>query len=204
MQRLEPKKNWTLTPEAFEGLLVWLDRGTDSGGQTYLEMRRRLVEYFDRKNCASPDDLADETLNRVARRLKEEGTIVTDAPAHYCYIVARYVLLEFLRRQPPLEVLDEKQAPNQERLAAAPIELNYERSEKEKRWDCLERCVAEIDANSRQLVIDYYQGEQRTKIDNRRALATRLGITMNALSIRACRIRAKLEACIHNCMEGKG
>jgi hypothetical protein len=36
-------------------------------------MHHRLVAYFDRKNCSSPADLADETLNRVARRLEEEG-----------------------------------------------------------------------------------------------------------------------------------
>jgi hypothetical protein len=44
-----------------------------SGSQRYLEMRHRLVAYFDRKNCISPADLADETLNHVARRLEEEG-----------------------------------------------------------------------------------------------------------------------------------
>jgi hypothetical protein len=52
-------------------LLAWLDDGVDSGGQSYLEMRRRLVRYFQRKRCLAPDDLADETLKRVARRLAE-------------------------------------------------------------------------------------------------------------------------------------
>ena len=86
-----------LTPKAFDALLNWLDEGTDSSGEVYLEMRRRLVAYFDRKNCAAPEELADETLNRVARRLEEEGNITSDTPAHYCYIVARFVFLEYLR-----------------------------------------------------------------------------------------------------------
>jgi DNA-directed RNA polymerase specialized sigma24 family protein len=196
LQKLEPKKDWTLTPDAFEGLLVWLDEGTSSDGETYLEMRRRLVAYFDRKNCALPDDLADETLNRVARRLKEEGTIVTDAPAHYCYIVARYVLLEFLRKDKPHESLNEKLL-----TAAAPVELSYERGEQDRRWDCLEGCVGKIDTESRDLIVGYYHGEQRVKIENRRQMAERLGITVNALSIRACRIRGKLEECIRKCMK---
>jgi DNA-directed RNA polymerase specialized sigma24 family protein len=200
VQRLEPKKDWTLTPDAFQGLLVWLDGGTDSGGENYLEMRRRLVSYFDRKNCPSPDDLADETLNRVARRLKEEGTIVTDAPAHYCYIVARFVLLEFLRKQQTHQPLDEKLILKEN---SNPPELSYELGEKERRWDCLEKCVGDIDSDGRQLIIDYYHGEQRTKIENRRAMAERLGISMNALSIRACRIRGKLEECIQKCMNRK-
>jgi DNA-directed RNA polymerase specialized sigma24 family protein len=201
VQKLEPKKDWTLTPEAFEGLLVWLDEGTSSGGETYLEMRRRLVVYFDRKNCALPDDLADETLNRVARRLKEEGTIVTDAPAHYCYIVARYVLLEFLRKEQPHESLNERLLFQQHTTVAPPLELSYEGAEKERRWDCLEGCVGKIDSESRELIVGYYHGEQRVKIENRRAMAERLGITMNALSIRACRIRGKLEECIQKCMK---
>ena len=59
-------------------------------------MRRRLSAYFDRKNCHAPDDL-DETLNRIARRLEEEGSLVEGPPARYCYIVAKFVFLEFTR-----------------------------------------------------------------------------------------------------------
>src|SRR5580704_10224745 len=94
----ESKKDWRLNPGAFRQFLDWLDEGVDSGGERYLEMRRRLVRYFDRRNCRSPDDLADETLNRVARKLEEKGEIVGASPAHYCYIVAKFVFLEFLRR----------------------------------------------------------------------------------------------------------
>src|SRR6185369_9201126 len=95
----ERKSDWVLTQNAFRRFLDWLDQGEDSGGHGYLEIRKRLVLYFDRKNCLFPEELADETLNRVARRLDEEGAITTDSPAHYCYIVARFVFLESLRTQ---------------------------------------------------------------------------------------------------------
>jgi DNA-directed RNA polymerase specialized sigma24 family protein len=193
--KVEHKKDWTLTPGAFQRLLNWLDATADSGGEMYLEMRRRLADYFDRKNCTSPDELADETLNRVARRLEEEGTIVSDAPAHYCYIVARFVFLESLRQEQPQESAE----TNDFRLAAPP-ETAEEKQEDERRWECLEHCMAKIDADSRQLIINYYHGEQREKIDNRRAMAEQLGITLNALSIRSCRIRAILEDCIRKCL----
>jgi len=42
------KKSWGPGPAAFGRLLAWLDEGTDSAGERYLEMRRRLVGYFDR------------------------------------------------------------------------------------------------------------------------------------------------------------
>src|ERR1700744_4834640 len=91
------KKDWVLNQGAFQQFLKWLDGGADSSGANYLEIRRRLVFYFDRRNCASTDELADETLNRVARRLAEEGAITDASPAHYCYIVAKFVFLEVIR-----------------------------------------------------------------------------------------------------------
>src|SRR5258708_31005229 len=99
-----PQKQWSLSETAFRGLLSWLDEGVDSKGEKYLETRSRLVQYFDRKNCRSPDELADETLNRVARRLTEQGSITDTSPARYCYIVARFVFLEYHRRPARLEV----------------------------------------------------------------------------------------------------
>src|SRR6185503_18383044 len=87
--REEPR----LTQLAFSRLLDWLDDGVDSQGETYLEMRRRLVSYFDRRNRPFPDDLADETLNRVSRTLEESGSIAVRPPARFCYVIARFVLL---------------------------------------------------------------------------------------------------------------
>lgn len=94
---VELKKDWTLKPEAFRQLLSWLDGGSDSGGETYVEVRR-LSSYFERKNCLSCDELADETLNRIARKLKEKGSITDVSAVHYCYIVAKFVFLETLRQ----------------------------------------------------------------------------------------------------------
>src|SRR5215470_10746617 len=102
--KTQRKADWSLSESSFARFLEWLDEGENSQGQKYLDMRRRLVTYFDRKNCLSPDDLADETLNRVARRLEEEGEIESESPAKYCYTVARYVFLESLRSKPSQEV----------------------------------------------------------------------------------------------------
>jgi hypothetical protein len=70
------RKEHRLTRVAFSRLLEWLDDGVDSHGERYLEMRRRLVSYFD-----------------------HDGAIATVPPAHYCYVVARFVLLEDVRRE---------------------------------------------------------------------------------------------------------
>jgi hypothetical protein len=47
----------------------------------------------------------------------------------------------------------------------------------------------------------YYEQEKRAKIDRRRKLAEELGITLNALRIKAFRIRAALQECVENCMQ---
>lgn len=90
-------KSWTQSPKAFHRFLSWLDDGVESSGERYVEMRRRLVSYFGRKRCLAPDELADETLTRVARKLEEQGEITDTAPARYLYIIARFVFLEYLR-----------------------------------------------------------------------------------------------------------
>ncbi len=203
IQKAERKKDWALTQGAFRGLLAWLDEGRDSSGENYLETRRRLVSYFDRKSCLPPDELADETLNRVARRLEEEGSITGATPAQYCYIVAKYVFLEYQRRTDRGQVsLDELSNPRHPASSPAELSALSEAAEsRENRLDCLERCLQNLEPDNRDLIIQYYRGEQRAKIDNRRALAARLGITTNALGIRACRVRDKLEACVSKCAE---
>jgi DNA-directed RNA polymerase specialized sigma24 family protein len=199
MQKTESKKNWAMTSSAFARLLGWLDEGKDSDGRNYLEMRQRLVAYFDRKNCLTPDEFADETLNRVARRLEETGAIESETPARYCYITAKFVFMESLRGADKKSVpLDDalKQSPS-DQFAAAEDE---EKVLKEKMLDCLEICTGKLEAANRDIIVSYYYGEERVKIDNRRALAEKLGISTNALTIRACRIRDKLEGCVGKCV----
>lgn len=204
MPRENSKKAWALTDDAFRRLLAWLDEGTDSGGARYLEMRRRLVAYFDRRRCAAPDDLADETLNRVARRLDEEGGSVDASPAHFCYLTARFVLLEALRAPGAggeMRNLDDLAGSSRwAATLASPEEAPGE--EREMLLACLDRCLAALSAPDRDLILGYYSGERRVKIERRRGLAGRLGVSVNALAIRAARIRARLEHCVSGCAEG--
>lgn len=198
VRKTEYKKDWALTSRAFHRLLNWLDKGDNSDGRNYLEMRRRLVAYFDRKNCLGPEDLADETLNRVARRLEEERITEAETPAKYCYIVARFVFMEYLRERKADALIEVRQEDLREpKLTPGTAEDD---GLKEKTMNCLELCIGKLEPSKRDMIIRYYVGKERVKIENRRALAESLGITLNALSIRACRLRDKLEACVENCL----
>lgn len=191
-----PDAKWRSSEESFARFLAWLDSGKSSDGQAYLGLRRRLVAYFERKGCEGADDLADETLERVNRRLDESGQIAAETPGKYCYITAKFVFLEYLRSAKRKEqVVD---GPELENLAGT--DSNTDTEEKERIGRCLERCLTKLEGGDRDLIVEYYFGERRAKIDHRRNMARRLGITPNALAIRACRIRERLEHCIKNCL----
>jgi DNA-directed RNA polymerase specialized sigma24 family protein len=189
-----------ITQLAFTRLLAWLDDGVHSNGERYLEMRRRLVSYFDRRNRPAAEELADETLNRVARTLAQTGAIATKPPARYCYVVAKFVLLEDVRRERRHVPLDETWHVDSARPAPR-IVPDSGVMLKEQRLDCLDRCLQELKPEQRDLIVEYYADDRRLKIERRRDLATRLGITMNALGIRAFRIRDGLMACVESCRQ---
>lgn len=191
-----------LTQSAFSRLLDWLDEGVDSHGEKYLEMRRRLVSYFDRRNRTAAEDLADETLNRVSRTLEQSGTIAITPPARYCYVVARFVLLEDFRRERKHVGLEDPRSANVLRFRVIDeADPSDDRSLRERRLDCLDHCLQELKPVQRELIVEYYRDTGRQKIDRRRRLAEGLGITMNALGIRACRIRDSLMACVQGCRQ---
>jgi DNA-directed RNA polymerase specialized sigma24 family protein len=199
-----PNQNWEPTEQIFRDLLHWLDEGTNSDGQRYLEVRRRLELYFDRKNCVAPAELADETLNRVAKKLEENGEITDVGPLQYCYIVAKYVFLETLRaekRAPFYRPLSGSNPGNLNGQSATLLEADSTSESKEKIASCLDDCLKNLSGTDRELIVEYYRGQQRGKIERRAALATQLGLTANALSIRACRVRQKLETCIQACLK---
>lgn len=197
-QSAESKKNRDLQADSLKRLLDWLDCGVNSEGKKYLEIRQRLVTYFDRKNCPSPDDLADETLNRVARRLEEEGFTKAEKPARYCYIVARFVFMESLRER-------ERERSFQSELARQWYSTSDSKADdtREQMLACMQECIQRLGTAKRELILGYYTGTERQKIENRKRLASSLGLTTNALSIRACRIRDELEACVKECVRTK-
>ena len=98
---------------------------------------------------------------------------------------------------------EKQNVPLNDALKQSTTDQSDEKERKEKMLVCLENCTGKLDAVNREIILGYYVGEERAKIENRRALASRLEISVNALSIRACRIRVKLETCVKSCAEKK-
>jgi len=187
-------KQWVLTQDAFDTLLGWLDPDRERAGQKYEEIRLRLIKIFTCRGCNSAEDLADETINRVVARAEEIRASYDGNPVRYFYGVAQKVHLEYLRLQMA------KQADVDLEAAADHISAASDSTDDEPAYACLEKCLDRMPENSRKLVVEYYQREKHAKIDHRKLLAAELGIAVNALRIRAHRIRRGLEQCVRDCM----
>src|SRR5262245_40471666 len=188
------RQKWELTGEALEKFLAALDPDSHRAGEKYETIREALISFFDWQGGLSPEDLCDETLNRVVRKI-DEGEVVRNIPA-YCRAVARLVLLEDRKwtaaRRADVEELAALPAP-----APAPVENCDERSE------LLKNCLRELPLESRQIVLQYYKEDKQQNIDARAALAARLGIPLNALRSRIQRLRDRLEHCVRRAIQRK-
>ena len=186
------RNKWSLTQEAFDGLLAGLDTDRDTAAQKYLEMRRNLVRLFEWRGCSTPDEYADETINRCARKMGD-GEVIRDI-ATYSIGVARMLLREIARdrgRKPvPLE-----QAPE---LRSVPDQ----REHVEARIECLRSCLTHLSNDNRNLILRYYHGDKGEKIKNRKMLTELFGIPSNILRMRALRVREKLHLCTQKCLRG--
>lgn len=181
----------------FEELLLWLGSHPDGtttpdrerGAEKYEKIRSRIIRIYRNRGCHLAEEIADEAIERVGRMVKRIRPNYEGDPALYFYGVAKRVHWEFVGGSgipvpPPPPAADD------------PDEL-------ERRHACLDQCLAELKPASRELILLFYEGEKGEKIENRKKLAARLGITSKALSLRAMQIRRKLLDCMKNCLGGE-
>jgi DNA-directed RNA polymerase specialized sigma24 family protein len=183
------RRQWDLTPKAFDHFLSLLDLDRDRAGESYEALRRNLIQLFIWRGCRDPESHADETINRVIRKI-DEGEEVRDVIA-YAHGVARRLLLEVFKKQEREQIGIDELPP----LIAQPEEQDDETGVL-----CLRRCLNRLPEESRQLIVLYYQGEKSAKIENRKRLAEGLSVTLGALRYRAFDLRQRLQGCIERCM----
>src|SRR4030095_4422142 len=186
-----PRHKWALTQEAFDGLLASLGGDLESAGEQYLEIRSKLVRFFEWRRCPFPEDHADETLNRVAKRLVEGEKILN--PTSYCLGVARMLVLE----------INKEMVKQQEALRELPVSMitSNDSAEFEALVDCLRECLQQLSPDNRELILQYSRGENGARIDSRKNLAERFGFPINTLRMRALRIRENLQRSVEKCQE---
>lgn len=183
-----PKSRWNLTQEAFDLLLAQLDADRHEAGKKYEALRRKLIKFFEWRGCSFPEDLTDETFNRVARNL-DTGEQIHHFAA-YCAGTARHVFLESLRTR-----------QREEALQATPQSLPTSAEDPDLRLRCLECCLRELSQEDFRLIVQYYEDDKQARIKARKNLAAQLEIPLNVLRIRTHRLRVRLEGCVNQCVK---
>lgn len=187
----------TLKAEEFNALLAALTVNGEDPGQAYEAVRRRLILFFSARGLHDPEFAADDTLDRVARRI---GDFVPGGPNslnRFIYAFANNVRLEYYRQAARHPLMDEAFLP-EIGVPAAEIETAVD-----LRFECLMQCLNEIPTEERDLLLEYYSRDGMKKIELRKKISTREGISTNNLHTRIYRIRERIKKKIHECLRKK-
>jgi DNA-directed RNA polymerase specialized sigma24 family protein len=177
--------NKEVTQEKFAGFLEWLCPGGQGAGEEYERLRFRLFTFFTQRRCRFPEELADETINRVMLKVAE---VNVKNKLAYCYGVAKNVCRESLRKERAHLSIDEVTP-----VAPAPAEQSLS-------GECLDRCLAELPPESRNLILDYFSEVKLAKIELHRRISESFQLTQTALRMRVMRIKQKLKVCVQECI----
>jgi len=181
------KKELAITQEPFDALLAWLDLDRETAGNKYETIRTGLIRIFVAKGFNDAEDLADEAITRVVRRLPEIKDSYVGEPARYFHGVARNITLEARRRR---EITTDM----------TPVE-GIQITNRSDEYECLMRCLKFLTPAKRELILDYHLYQGHDKIEHHKRMAEELGISEGALRGRAHHLRTGLEKCVLKCTQ---
>lgn len=187
-------QNSDLPPDSFNELLTWLNPDRDLAAKMYEEIRRDLIKVFGWNKCIDPEGMADEVFDRAARKAQQLKDSFEGNRKLFFYGVANNLIKEYRKTVRSYVSLDEVEIAE-----SPPTEFDEETAE--MREECLRNCLAELTVKKRNLLIAYYAKEKRAKIDQRAEMARQLGVSVETLRVRMCRIRSELGDCIEHCLD---
>jgi RNA polymerase sigma factor (sigma-70 family) len=187
-------QNSDMSPDSFNELLAWLNPDRDFAAKMYEEIRRDLIKVFGWNKCIDPEGMADETFDRAARKAHQLKDSFEGNRKLFFYGVANNLIKEYRKTVRSYVSLDEVE------IAESPP-TNFDEETAEVREECLRICLLELKVEKRDLLIAYYAKEKRAKIDQRAEMAQRLGVSIETLRVRMCRIRSELGECIEHCLD---
>ena len=178
--------------QSLESLINLLDANSNGpSGTGYQLVRMKLIRYFEWQKCVAAEELTDETIDRVAKKVGQGQQI--ENLMGYFYGVARLVLKEYERAE----------LKHQRAVATLPRSTEEVHEDNEAaipRLECSKKCLKELCESDRNLIVAYCQPDGRPKKERRKDLATKLGIKLENLRLRVFRIREKLDNCVADCL----
>ena len=163
------------------------DSDRDDAGQQYHTIHAGLIRTFVTHGFNDAEDLADDVMDRVGKRVPELRETYVGERARYFHGVARNVIFERRRR---------KEVTVDDELPVPPPVITPDSEE----YECLLKCLKFFPKDQQELILDYYIYQGHDKSELHKVMAAELGITDGALRGRAFQLRSKLEKCISNCV----
>lgn len=189
------KQAWELNPQSFEKMLDWLDKDREIAGQKYEAIRLRLIKILNYRGCLDGESLADETFDRVTRKIDSLAETYEGDPVYYFLNVANKIFLEHRRKPIPVELP----------AGLADLSANPAANEDiEPEYECLNKCLTNLTAAKRDFILNYYCEDKKKKLAELRRLAENAGVEVATLHMRAFRLRAELQKCVLKCMAENG
>jgi RNA polymerase sigma factor (sigma-70 family) len=184
-----------VSQDQFDALLRRLGPDREVAGARYEELRRRLLTVFTYRGCGNAEDLADETMDRVARRLAEMASDDTiPDPGPFIFGVAWNVAREAIRQHRTVALPERYDPPDPRTFGSSARDEPAEQ-------ECLDRCLRCLTAEDREVLLTYYQEQGLAKIRQRSLIARELNISSNALRLRIHRLTSRLRECVFHCLE---
>jgi DNA-directed RNA polymerase specialized sigma24 family protein len=177
-----------MQPEFLDVLLEALGETREDAGIAYREIHERLTRFFRLNNGSDPQALADEVMDRLAKRTANEPKEKIASPRAFALGIARHILQEDQRRQ----TRETRVAREWDAFSGAA------ENDQEQLLKALEECMSRMSEDKRELLLAYYSWHEGRKIGHHRGMADRLGLTMNALRNRIMRVRNELDTCVRS------
>jgi DNA-directed RNA polymerase specialized sigma24 family protein len=189
------KKTRELIQSDLDSFLALLSPDRDVAAERYLTLRDGLIRFFTVKGCDDPLPLADETLDRVARRADSFDGAKGSKITSFVYGFASRIFLEYARSAP------RRETPIDPEVVGQLVSVDSTKWADEKLLECLSRCLAKLTDEQRSLLIEYYSRDRQAKIDLRKEMAERMASSMQVLHTKIFRLRTNVRKCINECID---
>lgn len=189
------KRNFVLTQEDFDNLLNWLSPDREVAGEVYEKVRDGLMRFFRFRGCPVPEELTDETINRVATKVSTFEPEKKVKTITYFYGFAANIYREYLSRKRNKEVQLEEDSYFEAKVPAGGGEPE------DARLECLDDCLETLAPDEKELIVTYYSKEKKEKTRLRTEIAKKMNLNVSTLYLRVHRIKLVLRDCVENCQK---
>lgn len=178
----------------FDDLLRALDPDRECAALAFEDLRSRLANFFRASNCDDEYTLADTTIDRLIDKTPGLGMRSATDVRRLTFGFAKNIRHEYFKRNNKFRTVGDEVLLL---IGIGPAEFEPNIA---PRTGCLRKCLADLSDDERRLVLSYYSLDGQKKIDLRKKLATELGITLNHLRAKICRLKNNLRSCILRCV----